>query len=340
LALQAYERLEQELAAWARVEPAGMVVCNSGTAALHLALEAFRLPQGAGVLVPDFTMVACARAVTLAGLTPVLVDCKEDLLMDEGLFGPLVGDWKEATDSDVAVIMAVHLYGRTAPIVSYLDACVRRNPYVVEDLAEAHGVRPHPETDAACWSFYRNKVVHGEEGGAVWFRDPAHADLARQLRCQGFTAEHDFVHVPRGHNYRMPNCCAELVSWSLLNVHNETFLRRRVEAWYDAHCPDEWRMPARDVPWVYDVRVPGLTRDAQKAAVRELNELGVAARMSFTPLHLQPEYLNAKFVTSRDGCRSTLLSNWVLYLPLTGVDGPADAERCFNVLRKHAPRPA
>src|SRR5262245_33412737 len=83
--MEAYEQLEVELANWAGGTPAQYVVCSSGTAALHLALEAFRLPPNTEVIVPDFAMIACARAVTLAGLKPIFVDCGPDLNLDPDL---------------------------------------------------------------------------------------------------------------------------------------------------------------------------------------------------------------------------------------------------------------
>lgn len=80
--MEAYESLEQEFAQWQGLDPRGMVACSSGTAALHLALEALQLPQGSQVIVPDYSMIACPRAVVLADLRPVFVDCDEQLLMD------------------------------------------------------------------------------------------------------------------------------------------------------------------------------------------------------------------------------------------------------------------
>ncbi len=146
--MEPYQHLEAELATWAGCKPEQMVACNSGTAALHLALEAFKLPPGSEVLVPDFTFIACARAVTMAGLKPVFVDCDERLLMDLDN-GALVEHNQEA-------IMVVHVYGRKFDVDElhqFYDPEPAPPPKIIEDLAEAHGVKPHPRSDAACWSF-------------------------------------------------------------------------------------------------------------------------------------------------------------------------------------------
>lgn len=361
--MQPFEQLEKDWAAFNNLDPAGMVACSSGTAALHLALESFQLPLGSEVIVPDFTMIACARAVTLAGLTPVFVDCDERLLMDVKLTGPGF-DW-----SKVGAVMLVHIYGRKCDDGWWNHWAVHQGVKVVEDLAEAHGAKPHPETDAMCTSFYKNKIVAGEEGGAVWFRDPAHAALARQLRSLGFTEAHDFDHVPRGHNYRMSNAHAELILTSLANydclvngweeshqilgmhvvpIRSWKAGRREIESWYDEFCPAEWRMPPRDAVWVYDLRIPGLTRDKQRSIVEALNAEGIAARMSFLPMSRQQEYKDCRTVSNpakREArandvyladyleTAANAASREVFYLPVQpGVATRANCRKAFDVI--------
>jgi dTDP-4-amino-4,6-dideoxygalactose transaminase len=323
-----------------------MVVCSSGTAALHLALEAMGLPAGSEVLVPDYTMVACARAVTLAGLTPVFVDCNERLLMSHIELGK-IGDRVDAGDpayDKLKAVMFVHIYGRRQDVDGLMEDDDIKNPgaiRIIEDLAEAHGVKPSPLTDAACWSFYKNKIIAGEEGGAVAFKDVAHAEAARELRSLGFTKEHNFVHRPRGHNYRLANCLAEKVLEGLEDAfggggphHQAVYHRRVAETRYDEACPAEWKMPPRDAPWVYDIRVPGLRRTKMVWVVRALNEAGIQARMGFCPMTLQPEYIKANGYKV-SGMNAARAFDEVFYLPLTpGVVTRESVEVAFDVIRK------
>ena len=60
----------------------GCVTVNTGTAALHVALEALQLPENSEVIVPQFTMIATAWAVYYSRLKPVFVDCDDSLLID------------------------------------------------------------------------------------------------------------------------------------------------------------------------------------------------------------------------------------------------------------------
>lgn len=326
--MQPFQQLEVEIGKWANVE--NVVACSSGSAALHLALESMQLPPGSEVLIPDFTMIACARAVTLAGLVPVFVDCNNGLLMDPYLV-------QEAFDTETGIrpvaTMAVHIYGRRCDMDAIEEwTKVVNDAVVIEDMAELHGVNQHHQTDAAAWSFYANKCVAGSEGGVVAFRDPAHAALARSLRSLGFTDAHDFAHNPRGHNYRMSNVHAELIRQSLARVETNLALRRQIEGLYDAHCPDEWKMPKRDVVWVYDLKIPGLTRERQSVIVRSLNAAGIAARHSFLPMSCQEEYRSCRTVGRGNALR---LSNQVFYLPVQpGVTTEKTAREAFEIIRR------
>ena len=327
--MRPHQTLEVKLGRWAGYPAECVVACNSGSSALLLALEALRLPAGAEVLTPDFSQIACARAVTLAGLTPVFIDCGDDLNLDPACV------W-DAMRPGTAAILAVHVYGRRCDMEAVEAASVRYGSdcRIIEDLAEAHGVRQHRTTDAACWSFHRSKLVHGEEGGAVAFRDPAHAALARSLRDMGFGPARDYMHAAGGWNHRLADLLARPILRSLATFPEEVARRRAVESLWDAACPAEWRMPPRQSPWTYDIRVPGMTYARQTAAVTALHAAGVTgARHGFRPLASQEEYQGSWAVGSGNAAR---LSPQTLYLPLAGGGAPAttaEAARAFDVIR-------
>lgn len=321
--MEAYELLEAEFSEFTGLP--NMVACSSGTAALHLAFEALGLRPGGQVIVPEFCMVACARAVVMAGLRPVFVDCNDRLLIDPALI-------PDAITSDTVAILAVHVYGRGCDMAAIREIADRHGLKIVEDCAEYHGGPLHsPRSDAHCWSFYRNKIVAGEEGGAVAFRRPDCADLARQLRCQGFTAAHDFSHVPRGHNYRLSNANAELIRESLRDAKKNIASRMLMELQYERAFEDFGTlaialMPPRDVCWVYDIQTDG---KAQPLAAR-LNADGINARPSFKPMSSQPEFRgHYRHLAAHRASES------VLYLPVSPKMDRADVARVVAAFSRH-----
>ena len=333
--MQEYERLEHVWAEVNNLDPKGMVACNSGTAALHLALEALPIPPQSTVLVPDFTMIACARAVTLSGRNPKFIDCDNISLNLDPLQVPY-------NDDTAAAILVVHTYGRhidfhkSRQLGAGPNWCWKDGLYIIEDLAECHGVtdfvgmKVQPDTHAACWSFYKNKVVHGEEGGAVWFRDPSAAAKARRLRCLGFTDSHDFMHIPRGHNYRLANLLATPILDSIHKMESNLRIRRELEEQADRYCPDEWKQPYRDVPWVYDFRIRDLTYEQQNHIIATLRSQGIQARHAFKPMSSQREYYDPKQPHDFN-LNAYAASREVIYLPLDPLN-PIDYKSAFELI--------
>jgi perosamine synthetase len=324
--MEPHKLLEHEVARWIGFPPENVVSCSSGSAALHLALEALELLPKSKVLVPDFTMIACPRAVATAGLEPVFIDCRDDLNLDPTLLDEELGDGIQA-------IMPVHIYGRQCDMTAIVKYASARDLRIIEDMAEAHGVTPNSCTDAACWSFYKNKIIAGEEGGAVAFRERKHADLARLLKNQGFTPNHNFTHIPRGCNYRLADSLAHQIIDSLRNLPWNVQSRRRVELVLDNRCPSEWRMPPRDAPWVYDLRILGMTYETQSRVVIELQANGIAARHAFKPMSNQTEFRHCRLVASSQVHNALRLSREVIYLPLT-PDMPQKADKAFELIHK------
>lgn len=327
-----YQELEIAFANYLGTDPSLVVSCSSGTAALHLALESFELLKPFSttqVLIPDYTMIACPRAVTLAELTPVLVDCGSDLLLDYNLLThQLMQD-----DYRIQCLMLVHIYGRKCD-----DRCFefadKEQMWFIEDMAEAHTIKPDPRTDAACYSFYKNKIIAGEEGGAVVFKHKEQADLARMLKSMGFTKEHDYTHIPRGCNYRLSNSNSLLILDSLASVERSVRVRNNQIDWYDYFCPDEWRLPKRQSPWVYDIRIPGITKEWQDKIVKTLNEKGIQARHGFKPISSQVEYQDASVLSRSPPHRpeSWKVASEVIYLLLSNYVTPARTE-AFEIIK-------
>lgn len=318
---QSYELLEEEFGQWMGYKPEQMVACASGSAALHLALECTKQYHKPATLIPDFAMIACARAATLADCEPMFCDCDDTLLMSP----------KTLPTWTPSIVMPVHIYGRMCDVAGLRKAYPTQT--FVEDMAEVHGMRPHLETNAACWSFYKNKVICGEEGGMVYFLNPLHAEKARMLRSHGFSDTHDFQHEPRGMNYRLSNIHADLIRRSLECVNENAEDRDYLENVYDNRMCDLKKielMPCRDSVWVYDFRIPGMTHEQQRKIVAELNKRGLAARCGFYPLSRQKEYQHLGFQCPNAYRRSAE----IIYLPVNPLMTTADVVRNVSILQE------
>ena len=77
--------------------------CTSGTAAIDIAVSALQLSKGDEVILPSFTIISCAQALTKLGIKPVLVDCEYDT------FNIKIKDIESKITSKTKAIMIVHV---------------------------------------------------------------------------------------------------------------------------------------------------------------------------------------------------------------------------------------
>lgn len=285
------------------------VACSSGTSALMLALRALRIGPGDEVLVPQFTMVATAWAVTYVGATPVFVDCGDDLNIDTAALEARITPRTKA-------IMPVHVYGRRCDMNRIMRLAYEYNLRVVEDSAEAHGVRP--VGDIACFSLYANKIITSGEGGVCLTDDPRLAEQLRHLRSMGFSEEHDFLHRKLAYNCRMTNMQAAVALAQVESLDEFLAERGEIERRYDeglAGIDGIDLMPPRDVVWVYDL-LADRRDDLRKYLARE----GIETRPFFRPMSQQPCYYDPAWPS----LNATRFSDRGLYLPtyvgLTAAD--------------------
>ncbi|WP_243793719.1 DegT/DnrJ/EryC1/StrS aminotransferase family protein [Saccharopolyspora gloriosae] len=291
-------RFEQEFARYNG--SAHGVACSSGTTALTLALRALGVGEGDEVIVPEFTMIASAWAVTYTGATPVFVDCGDDLNID-------VTRIEEKITPRTKVIMPVHIYGRRCDMDPIMELAYEYNLRVVEDSAEAHGVAP--VADVACFSLFANKIITAGEGGICLTDDPRLAEQMAHLRGMAFSRDHSFLHKKLAYNFRMTAMQAAVALAQTEQLDHILSVRRDIEKRYD----DGLRaidgitlMPPRDVLWMYDLRARD--REGLRAF---LAEHGVETRLFFKPMSRQPGYLDPVWPS----LNATRFSEDGLYLP-------------------------
>ena len=298
-----YELLEKEYARYVGTKYA--VAVNTGTAALHLALAALGIGKGDEVIVPEFTMIASAWAVTYTRAKPVFVDCGDDLLID-------VKKIEKKITKRTKAIMPVHVYGRVCNMDAIVEIANKYKLRVIEDACEAQGAsfkgRNVGSYDIGCFSFYLNKIIPAEEGGIITTNDPEVYKRAKMMKSMSFGDRHDYYHETVGFNYRMTNSQAKFALHNLSIVNNIQIARYRIQSWYNKYMPFEYQMPNRDVVWVYDIKHPKADE-----VVKLLNSKGYNARHGFKPMSMQPMYLKKGY----EKLKAYKMSEQICYLPVS-----------------------
>lgn len=160
---------------------------NSGTAALHLALEAAGA-RGGEVLLAPLDAVATAHAVSLAGAKPVF--CDVDPV--RGTLDPAAAH--ASVTPRTRAIVAVHLRGVPCDLAPLLALARRRGLALIEDCCQAMGGSYRGRAlgtlgDAGAFSFGRHKTLTTEDGGALVYRRASWDARLGRLRRLGLAGD-------------------------------------------------------------------------------------------------------------------------------------------------------
>ena len=267
------EEFEEALAGRCGVPVA--VGVNSGTDALELALRALGIGPGDEVLVPAFTFMSTALAVSAAGATPVFVD------IDEASYGIDVEDGARRVTPRSRAIVPVHLYGQPCDLDGVLQLARRAKLRVIEDCAQAIGAlyRGYPVGsfgDAGCFSFYPTKNLGAiGDGGAVVAKEGEVAERLKLLRNCG---TRDKVRYERyGRNSRLDEVQAAILRVKLKHLDRWNDARRERAQWYREQITydrlEQVRVPVElpqrhHVYHAFVVRVPDRDRVHRQLASR------------------------------------------------------------------------
>ncbi len=156
--------------------------CNSGTSALHIAVQALKEKHGWAdgdeVLVPAVTFIATSNVVLHNRLTPVFVD------VDPLTYNVDPAKIEARITGRTRAVIPVHLLGLPADMDPILAIAKRRGLSVIEDSAETmfaryKGRKVGSFGDIGCFSTYVAHYIVTGVGGLCTTSDP---DLAVRLR--------------------------------------------------------------------------------------------------------------------------------------------------------------
>ena len=283
------EAFEKELAKYH--ESRFCAAVNSGTAALHVALWALGIKAGDEVIVPGNTFIATAEAVSLAGATPVFVDCETEY------FNLDPSKIETAITAKTKAVMAVHLYGQPAQLDRIKEITDRHGLFLVEDCAQAQLAKYSGRYVGTCgicgcFSFYPGKNLGAfGEGGAVITNDESLYNKVQVLKDHG--SREKYIHEFPGHNYRMDGLQGAVLNVKLKYLPKWTEMRRQNAALYKKYLIDipQLRLPEEhpDVYHVWHLFVVRVERRDELFLYLKENQIFSGIHYP-VPCHLQKAY--------------------------------------------------
>ena len=333
------EQLETKLRRLFSVKNA--IVCNSGTAALHMAYDGVGLGPDAGLIASSVTFLATANAARFCDAPVGFAD------VDPLTGNVTVETLKAAVNAakfNVKAIAVVHLGGRPCDIIAIKDYANSIGAHLIEDAchaplaqytndaSEQFSVGSCVHSHAATLSFHAIKHMTTGEGGVLLTNDDALAERARRFRSHGITRDaSEMVNLKDagsswyyemhqlGYNYRLSeiNCalCLNQVERLSANIQR----RQKIAELYHSFLGDLNVLqlpeiaPPNGTTHAWHLFAPAFDFDrigkSRKQVMAELFDKSIGTQVHYIPLYRQPYY--------RDGCLTDVFDGAETYYKKT-----------------------
>ena len=317
------------------------VALSAGTAALHLSMILAGVKPGNMVFCQDLTFSASANPVAYVGAEPVFIDSERDTWnMDPAALEKAF----ERFGMPKAVVV-VHLYGNPAKLDEITAICQKHGVTLIEDAAEALGSEYKGRKCGTfgtfgALSFNGNKIITTSGGGMLVCKIQEEAAHALKLATQAREPFPWYQHEEIGYNYRMSNICAGIGRGQMkvlpLRVEQKQaiFARYReklanlpltMQPALECAAPNRWLSTAL------------LDRDCGKTPadiLAALNEENIEGRHLWKPMHAQPVFSDANYVTVGTESVSDDLFGRGVCLPSDTKMSMDDVDRVCDVIRR------
>jgi len=238
------------------------IAVNSGTSALHCAVEGIGIQPEDEIIVPPLTFMSTAFAPLYAGAIPVFAD------VDPSTFNIDPDSiLKKITDRTKAIIV-VSLYGLPAEMDRIMSIAKKYNLRVIEDNAQCvfgryKGKIAGTIGDVSIFSLQRSKHLTAGGGGMIVTNDKILAERMRKFSDLGYTTlkaksgahglckeklqQPDFKrHESLGYNFRMSEVCAAMTLAQVTKL--EELVQKRIaiaQLYKEAISGCDWLIPQR-----------------------------------------------------------------------------------------------
>lgn len=268
----------------------------NGTMSLVAAMLSLDLKKNDEVIVPDYTMISSANAVTLAGGTPYLIDIDlRNICAD-------LEKVEEAINPNTKALIYVSVNGRCHRMEDVLEIIRQHEIVLIEDASQSLGSfyrGKHLGTfgKIGTFSFSAPKIITTGQGGMVVTDDPETYKKVEMIKDYGRPKSGIDYYEILGYNFKFTDLQA------VIGIEQMKKLQWRVERKKEIYKQYQDELKALDKvefidtdlkntpPWFIDILVD---RGMRTDLIRFLDSNGIGVRPFYPPIHTQPPYMNVK----------------------------------------------
>ena len=279
-----------------------VVAVNTGTSALHLALDVLGVGKGDEVIVPSLTFCASVQVITALGATPVFCEVSSKTLNIDPL------DARGRITSRTRAIMPVHFCGNACDMEALLNIGEDYGIRIIEDAAHAFGASYRGRKlgsfgDVTCFSFDPIKNITCGEGGAIAVADENLVQLIRCKRMLGINKDSwqrhqgkqrsDYKVTMQGYRCHMNNLNAAIGLAQMEKIDSFMLYKRNIVERYQKAFQQingietiDWDLTMA-FPFAYVIRV---SEGRREDLIDHLGKLGIGTCIHYAPNHLHPYF--------------------------------------------------
>lgn len=306
------ETLEQEIEAY--LDNVNYAVgLNSGTSAIHLALQLAGVGKDDIVLCQSFTFIASANPITYLGAQPVFIGSETTTWNIDAIALEEAIQLYIQQDKKPKAIIAVHLYGMPYNVEAVTRIAKRYGIAIIEDAAEALGSSYKGQKcgsfgDFSIFSFNGNKIVSSSGGGILLCKRKSDAENAKYLASQAKDDKPYYEHSQIGYNYRMNNLTAAIARSQLKVLEERVQQRRSIQKFYselfkqrsDITVFKEADENYRANYWLSTILFQDKEVNVSESFRLYLEKNQIESRRLWKPLHLQPVFSTCDYYGNRE----------------------------------------
>jgi pyridoxal phosphate-dependent aminotransferase EpsN len=318
------------------------VALNSGTSALHLALQVCGIQAGDYVLCSSLTFAASANPILYQNAIPIFIDSEPITwnICPNALEKAIQTLHQEG--KIVKALIVVHIFGMPAQMERIKAICEHYEIQLIEDAAESlgstwSGQQTGTIGEVGIYSFNGNKIITTSGGGALVCKDAEKAKKTLFLATQAKEPFPYFQHETIGYNYRLSNVLAAIGCEQMKVLPLRVAQRRAIFDTYKHLLSDipyiqfqEELEGSSSNRWLTVIRIlPNVYSNSEKIRLALLAE-NIEARPIWKPLHLQPVFQKIRYFGSNT---AAALFEQGLCLPSGSALTTTQLEKVVNVIR-------
>ena len=338
------KKFEEHIHDYLELKDRYVVSVNTGTSALHCAVELCNIQTNDEVIVPSFNYAADQAAIEMAGAKVVMCDIRNDNLgIDCKKAEELISDKTKA-------IMPLHYAGIPCDQNGVYELAKKYNLRVIEDGTHAFGTSINNKKigsygDIACFSFDPVKIITAVDGGCIVVNSKEEVKKLKKLRLLGISTDPmdrakggklakgwDYDIESPGYRYHM-NTITSTIGISQIKRIEELISSRRIicKKYNDAFKEiDDLKIPETDFsnisPFIYYLRM--LNGDREKLQ-EYLIDQNIDTGINFIPVHYKTHFKNCK---RGDMTVTDKVASEIFHIPLHSHMRKDFVERIINTI--------